>query len=295
MPTLSRREWMIASASLAAAPAVHATETPRERFPRLKVSLAAYSFREALDLKKPSMTLLQFIDFAASNDIDAVELTGYYFAETTPAYLAELKHRCTYNGLDVSGSAVGNDFCVVDAAKLKMEIAKVKEWIGHTSRLGGKTLRVFAGQVAKGDNEKAATARSVAALQDCCRHAADYGVFLALENHGGITSTPDQVIALYKAVEHRNFGVNLDSGNFRTADPYGDLAKIAPYAVNVQLKTEITPAGKPTEEADLPRLVRILRDVKYRGYVALEYEAKEDPKTAVPQYLKTLKRLAAGA
>ena len=124
-----------------------------------------------------------------------------------------------------------------------------------------------------------------------CDYAAKYGIFLALENHGGITSTADQVLAIVKAVRHDHFGLNLDTGNFHTPDPYADLEKIAPYGVTVQIKTEVAPAGKGVQDADLPRLVEILRKANYRGYVALEYEAKEDAKVAVPRHLETLRKL----
>ena len=130
----------------------------------------------------------------------------------------------------------------------------------------------------------------MAAIEEACEHAAKYGVYLALENHGGIVATAEQMLAIVKAVKHDHFGVNLDTANFHTADPYGDLAKIAPYAVTVQLKTEIHPQGKNAEEADLKKLLDILRDANYRGYVALEYEAKEDPKTAVPKAIAMLKK-----
>jgi sugar phosphate isomerase/epimerase len=293
---VSRRDWLAACAASAIAPSAGRAIEPIVRTGRshLRLSLAAYSFRQWLDLKKkpkPDMTLADFIDFAAAQDIDAVELTAYYFAETTPAYLASLKARCTRLGLDVSGTAVGNNFC--DPAKFKNELASVKAWVEHTSQLGGKTIRIFAGNVTKGDNEETARARAVAGIQEACDHAAKYGIFLALENHGGITATADQLLAIVKAVKHDHFGVNLDTGNFHTADPYADLERVAPYAVNAQVKTEIAPAGKGTQEADLQRLVAILRKANYRGYVALEYEAKEDAKVAVPRHLATLKKLLA--
>ena len=89
-------------------------------------------------------------------------------------------------------------------------------------------------------------------------------------------------------------GVNLDTGNFHTADPYADLAKIAPYAVNVQLKVELQRKGQKASEAtDLPRVVAILREANYQGFVALEYEAKPDPWQAVPPVLKQMKELFA--
>ena len=89
------------------------------------------------------------------------------------------------------------------------------------------------------------------------------------------------------------FGVNLDTGNFHTKDPYDDIARVASYAVNVQVKTEIRSAGKTTEPADLSKVIGILRDAKYSGYVVLEYTAKEDPTTAVPRYIKELRSLIA--
>jgi sugar phosphate isomerase/epimerase len=296
MSHLTRREVFAACAAGAVWNAAAQGIEPivRTGKPMMKLSLAAYSFRQWLDLKKkpkPEMTLADFIDFAAAQDIDAVELTAYYFADTTSKYLARLKSHCTRLGLDVSGTAVGNNFCHPDPKRHRAEIDSVKMWVEHTSRLGGKTIRIFAGSVAKGDSEDAARARAVEGIQEACEHAAKYGIILALENHGGITATADQMLAIVKAVKHEAFGVNLDSGNFRTPDPYGDLARIAPYAVNAQLKTEIAPAGRGTQEADLGRLVDILRKANYRGYVALEYEAKEDARTAIPRHLAAIKKL----
>ena len=89
-------------------------------------------------------------------------------------------------------------------------------------------------------------------------------------------------------------GINFDTGNFHTDDPYQDLPLIAPYAVNVQWKAEIQRHGQKKEEADLPRLVKILRDANYQGYLALEYEAEEDPWQAVPRLLERMRKLLAG-
>lgn len=260
----------------------------------VRLSMAAYGFRKYLDLKakpKPAMTLDDFIDLGGQLKLDAVELTAYYFPETTPAYLDHLKQRCKGHGLVVSGTAVGNNFCVADPGKLKEQIAMVKDWTEHTARLGAKTMRIFAGKVDKGDTEEKARARCIAAIQEACDHAAKHQVYLALENHGGITTSPEQMLGLVKAVKHDWFGVNLDTGNYHTADPYADLAQLAPYAVTVQIKTEIQRAGQPKEEADLKRLIDMLRGVKYSGFVALEYEAAEDPKSAVPRHIATLQKI----
>lgn len=300
MPLPSRRRFLQTSvaagtvAALAAAPALAIEPIQRAGPSRLHLSLAGYSYNRFLRLKnpdKPAMTLAQFIDTAATLPVRAVELTGYYFAQTTAQYLADLKGRCTRLGLDVSGTAINNNFCTTDAARLKEDIAHVKRWIEHTSRLGGKTVRIFAGTVANNDKEERARAQAVSAIQEVCDHAGQFGVYVALENHGGITATIDQMLAIVKAVKHSWFGVNLDTGNFHSADPYADLARLAPYAVVVQIKTEIQRAGKKPEDADLRRLTELLRKANYRGYVALEYEAREDPRKAVPVAAAALRKL----
>ena len=132
----------------------------------------------------------------------------------------------------------------------------------------------------------------LAAIQECCDHAGKYGIYLALENHGGITATIEQTLTLVRAVKHDWFGVNFDTGNFHSADPYADLTRLAPYAVVCQIKTEIQRAGtKQKEPADLKRLTDILREANFRGYVALEYEAEEEPKIGVPKAVEALKKL----
>lgn len=301
MTPLSRRAFLTAStaAGLAATASASAIEPIRRSSPKphLRLSLAAYSFRKYLDLNRkprPPMTLGDFADLAAALDLDAIEPTAYYFADTSPTYLARLKAHCTRLGLDISGTAVGNDFCKTDSAALKKQLADVKAWTERASLLGAKTMRIFAGQVEKRDTEEKARSRCVAAIEEACDHAGKYGVLLALENHGGITSTADQTLAIVRAVRSDWFGVNLDTGNFHTPDPYADLARLAPYAVTVQVKTEIQRAGAKKEDADLPRKIDILRHAGYRGYVALEYEAAEDPKSAVPRALAELRKLMAG-
>jgi sugar phosphate isomerase/epimerase len=293
--TLSRRQFLATASLPLVASAVNAIEPIRRNGkPHIRLSIAAYSYRQYLDLKKkpqPDMTLEDFADLAASMELDAIEPTAYYFADTSNAYMAKLKKHCARLGLDISGTAVGNDFCHTESDKLKAQLKYVKEWTERASIMGAKTVRIFAGSLKKGDTEQQAVARCVAAIEEACEHAAKYGIYLALENHGGIVATAEQMLTIIKAVKSDHFGVNLDTANFHTADPYGDLAKIAPYAVTVQLKTEIHPKGENAEEADLKKLLDILRDANYRGYVALEYEAKEDPKTAVPKAIKALQKL----
>lgn len=292
----TRRDFLNAAlaAGLASGGAAALEPIRRTGKPRLIPSLSAYSFNRQLSLKskkKPSMSLEQFIDLGGKLELPAVELTAYYFRQTTDDYLRSLEARCERHGLAVSGTAVGNDFCWPDRARQQEQLAMVKRWIEHSAVLGAKTLRIFAGSVKKGDREADARQRCVDAIHEACAHAAKHRIVLALENHGGITGTAEQLLAIVRAVKEMEwFGVNLDTGNFHTDDPYADLEQIAPYAVVVQVKTEMAPRGRKKEEADLGRLMAMLRKVNYQGYVALEYEGSEDPYSAVPRHLRALKK-----
>jgi len=123
----------------------------------IKLSLAAYSFRKYLEFKgtnKPTMTLEQFAEYASEQGLGAIEPTSYYFPDTSKEFFPKYKAFCTKLGLDISGSAVGNNFCIPDAAKLKEQMTSVNEWVERCSILGCKTIRIFAGTIAKGDTEE---------------------------------------------------------------------------------------------------------------------------------------------
>lgn len=277
-------------ATLAARPAA-----PAAARPAWKLSLAAYSFRKYLDLKSKTpdrMDYFQFADYCADLGLGAIEVTSYYVPDSSPAWLTKFKRHLTRAGLDVSGVAIGTDFCQQDAGKRAAEVAKAKDWLAIAGYLGGKTLRVFGGNVPKGDTEEATRARCVACIRELGDTAARHGVLVGVENHGGITATSQQLLAIIDAVDHEWVGINLDSGNFRTEQPYDDLARCAGRAVVVQMKTDIAPKGKPKSEMDFARVAGILRDAKYRGYLTLEYEGAEEPKTAVPKYLDVLRTWA---
>lgn len=266
----------------------------RTRPGRLKLSLAAYSYRNLLQGPDKKMDLFDFVNLGADMGLDAVEPTSYYFPpDADAAYMHRLRLHAFRLGLDISGTAIGNNFCLPEGPERDKQIELARTWIDHAAAMHAPVIRIFAGNVPKGDNEEAAIARAVAGIEEVLPYAAERGVCLALENHGGVTATPAQLLKIVHAVKDPagNFGINFDSGNFHTADPYADLAEIAPYALNAQVKTEISRDNKTKEPADLGRIVQILRDAKYSGYVALEYEADDDPLKAIPGYIKQLREL----
>ncbi len=264
----------------------------RTRPSHLKLSIAAYSYRDYLTSKPPRMDLFDYVNLAADMGLDAVEPTSYYFPpNVTTDYLHRLKQHAFVLGLDISGTAIGNNFCLAPGPKRDEQLANARLWIDRAAELDAPVIRIFAGSVPRDVTEDQAAAWAIDGIKESLPYAAKKGVTLALENHGGITATPRQILKLVKAVDGPNFGVNLDTANFHGEDPYTEIAELAPYAVNVQVKTEIHRHGHAKEEADLGRLIAILRDARYSGYVVLEYEAADDPLSAIPRHIKKLREL----
>lgn len=301
MTALPRRQFLASLATATAAAAApwpaHAVEPfLRVGPPRLRLSLAAYSFRDFFRDRpgtpappaKPDLDLPGFIDFCARHGCEGAELTSYYFPRpATDEFLLSVRRHAFLRGVSISGTAVGNTFTVPAGPKRDAEIAGVKDWIRKASVLGAPHIRVFAGN-AEGGSAADSRRRAIEALEECGEVAGRAGVFLGLENHGGVVSEVQDLLEIVRAVRSPWVGINLDSGNFHSADPYADLERCVPYAVNVQVKVEIRRAGGKPEPTDIPRVAKLLRDGGYQGWVALEYEAAENPWTAVPRHLAAL-------
>jgi sugar phosphate isomerase/epimerase len=255
----------------------------------LRLSLAAYGFRDQFKPGKEGtparMDMYRFLDFCAEQRCDGAELTSYYFEDKiTDAELLRIRRHAHLRGMTISGTAVGNDFCLPEGPKRAETIASVKEWIRKAALIGAPHIRVFAGTV-RDTTEPEAIALAIAALEECGEVAGRAGIFLGIENHGGVVRKTENLIEIVKAVKNPWVGINLDTGNFYSEDPYRELALCAPWAVNVQFKGKVHPAGKKQEKADYAKTFQILKDSGYQGFVALEYEFPGDPFSEIPAIL----------
>jgi sugar phosphate isomerase/epimerase len=294
---ISRRRFVAATLAAGVVPALRAVPALHEKAgaARLRLSLAAYSFRDdfvaAKDGTPARLDMFKFIDFCAENDVPGAELTSYYFKPNPDGeYLARVRRHAHLRGVTVSGTAVGNNFTLPAGEKREAEIASVLTWIERAAVLGAPHIRVFAGKPVEGQSKEEAKKQCVAALEQCGEAAGKHGIFLGVENHGGIVAEAADLLDIVRAVGSPWVGINLDTGNFHTDDPWGDLARCAPYAVNVQYKAYVQARGaKEKSPGDAARMVKMLRDAGYSGWVALEYELKEDPWKAVPAILSDLR------
>jgi len=262
-----------------------------DNFPsKLKTSLNAYSFNGPLT--KGEMNLDQLLEFCAANQLDAVDITAYYFPGypevPSDEYLYHIKQKAFLLGLEISGTGVRNDFTDPDPAKRKASIELVKKWIIAAEKLGAPVIRVFSGTAdTKGLTREKVIDYMVTDLKECVEFGKSHGVVVAIQNHNDFIKTADQTIEIIKRVNSDWFGLILDIGSFRT-DPYKEIAQTIPYAVNWQLKETVFVKGVE-QKTDLNRLMKIIKESGYRGYLPLETLGEGDPKMKVPRFLKEIR------
>lgn len=263
-----------------------------KNFPtKLKTSLNAYSFNKPLMSKE--MNLDQLIEFCALHQIDAIDLTAYYFPGypevPTDEYLYHIKQKAFLLGVEISGSGVRNDFTEQDPVKLKASIDLVKSWIVAAEKMGAPVIRVFSGTAdPKGITRSQAVDQVVRSMNECVAFGKAHGVVVAIQNHNDFIKTADQAIEILSRVNSDWCGLILDIGSYRTGDPYREIAQSIPYTVNWQLKETLFVSGKE-EKTDLDKLMKIISASGYRGYLPLETLGEGDPKDKVPLFLKEIR------
>ena len=128
----------------------------------------------------------------------------------------------------------------------------------------------------------------IESIETCLPFAEKNGVILGLENHWGLTSSPEGVNCVVSAINSDWLEVTMDYGNF-LADPYGKLEKISPQAVLVHAKTYYGGGEWYTLELDYTRIADILRTVGFDGYISIEFEGKADADIGVPKSVVLLR------
>ena len=265
----------------------------------VRLSCNLYSFNEAL--MSGQMTLDQVLTFCADLGFDAVDPTGYYFpnypALPDDRYVYQIKRNAFRLGLDISGTGVRNDFTLPDSSRRKAEVELVKKWVGVAAHLGAPVLRVFAGtgkELPTGYNREEVTGWVVDAVRECTEYGAREGVMIVLQNHADFIQNADQLLQIVRGINSDWLAVNLDIGSFKIGDPYAQIAQTAPYAATWQIKENLFVNGQEVE-TDLNRIVQIVRESGYRGYLPIETLGKGAPRQKVPVFYEKIKRALAVA
>lgn len=248
--------------------------------PPIVLSVNAYSFSDLLSAKDDKnkaqvYTLFNLLDWCATQNIKAIDPTGYFFPTypkvPSDEYILAFKNRAAELGIAISGTGIRNNFASPDPAVRAAGVALAKEWIVVASKMGAPVLRLFAGEIPAGYENKwdEVAGWMVDCYKECAAFAEPYGVKIGIQNHGDMLQTADQCIKVLKAVDSKWVGLIVDTGNFKTADPYKDIEAVVPYAVNWQVKESPLGIGGK-EKTDYLRLIKILKQQGYKGYLPVE-------------------------
>lgn len=263
---------------------------PVRRVPGTKWKLSCNLFSFNQPLTQGKMSLEEVLEFCAGLGFEAIDPTAYYFpgypALPKAGYLQKIKRAAFLQGLDISGTGIRNDFTQSDEKLRQQDLEMVRHWCGAAALLGAPVLRLFSGKgVPAGFQREAVMEWVVSCMQKSCSLGGEQGVMIGLQNHADFIQTAGQMLDMIKRVNSEWLGVNLDIGSFNSPDPYSEIAQCAPYAVTWQLKENVKPNGREVK-TDLKKIVQILKEAGYRGYLPLETLGEGDPKIKVRKFLE---------
>ncbi len=287
----------------------------------MKFSVSSYSYFPLV--MKGEIDSFGIIEKTAELGFDAIEFVDFVDfrmpEEERPAHAEKLRAAAEKAGLAISSLTVGADFLNGSDGDFDAEIARVKRLVDIGKILGVERMRHDATVGYPRDSGKYVSFDAVLPkLAEGCRavteYAAQFGITTMCENHGFFAQDSERVEKLYNAVNHPNYKLLGDMGNFLCADedPAAAFSRVAPYLGYIHAKDFIVKpfsACDPGEGAFRTRGGNFLRGtvvghgqvpVKqclflakaagYDGYVSIEFEGMEPPVTAIRIGLANLKR-----
>lgn len=313
---MNRRSFVATTASLGAALALGAhaqvpspAAAPRKK--RLKLGISTYSYWHFRTAKVPVETVM---DRTAELGVEGVDILHRQLdipekeplTRTHRGYLQKLKRHAFTTGVDLICFSIHQDFVDPSAEYRQQQVEHTLKCIEIAYELGVPCIRLNSGRwntiasfddlmkargeepILPGYQEDDGFKWCADCIEKCLPKAGECGVVLALENHWGLTRTPEGLLRLLNSISSPWLGGLMDTGNFME-EPYEKLKLIAPKTTFVQAKTYYGGGEWYTLDLDYKRIARILAEVNYAGYVSLEMEGKEDPNTAVPKSIAVLR------
>lgn len=251
-----------------------------QKKPLFEISLAEWSLHKALFAKQ-----IDNLDFAkiARQDfgIGAIEYVNQFFKDKAKdtAYLKDLNQRAKDNGvyqhlIMIDGEGALGD---PDDAKRTQAVENHYRWIDAAQFLGCKMIRVNA-------QSRGTAEEQMRLAADGLRRVTEYGakakIAVVVENHGGFSSNGQWLTGVMKKVNHPMCGTLPDFGNFRISreeqyDRYQGVTELMAFAKAVSAKShDFNEQGDETE-IDYRKMMKIVLDAGYRGWVGIEYEGSK--------------------
>ena len=218
------------------------------------------------------------------------------------------------SAVKLAGLSMGNNFSSDKPEEFRAQVDKVKQWIAVAAAVQAPVSRIFGGSMALAQRDDPAvkqqkTQRVLDGLGEVVREAEKYGLVLALENHGHLPCTGEEQVAMIQAIHSPCLKATIDVGNYLSGGQEGHVGTrlAAPYCAYVHFKDfkKIPDAASPlgwklegcvvgAGVVNHRACLEALRDAGYNGFVALEYEGREDEATGVVKSLEFMKKVMQG-
>ncbi|MBO5254165.1 MAG: sugar phosphate isomerase/epimerase [Clostridia bacterium] len=287
----------------------------------MKYSVSSYSY--ASMIRAGEITPFEVIAKTKELGFDAIEFVDFIDflpipEEERPAYAEKIKAEADRVGLEISCLTIGADFINGSDGDVEKEIERVKKFVDLGAILGVKRMRHDATVgYAWNSGNYVAFETLLPRLADACRtvteYAEQFGIRTMIENHGFYAQDSDRVEKLHQAINHKNFGLLCDMGNFLCADenPALSFSRVAPYVAYVHAKDFIV---KPFNEdpgmgafqtrsgnwlrgtivghgnVPVKQCLHMIKKTGYDAYISIEFEGLEPVPVALKIGLDNLKR-----
>lgn len=282
---LGRKDFLkkmgyLCAGSLAVPGMLHAATKGRSRDLFFDISLAQWSLHRTT--RSGKITTLDFPVVARQEfDIDAIEYVNQLFFDKAKdrSYLQKLKNRCDNEGVKSLLIMVDREGALGDTNNKErlQAVENHHKWVEAADFLGCHSIRVNA--AGRGTAEEVAGA-AVDGLGRLSEFASKSNINVIVENHGGYSSNGKWLAGVIERVGMSNCGTLPDFGNFRISEgknynKYKGVKELMPYAKGVSAKSHAFDKNGYETTIDYPRMLKIVRDAGYRGYIGIEYEGDE--------------------
>lgn len=290
----------------------------------MKIGVSSYSFSRLV--RGGQMKQIEVIAKAKEIGFDVLEFSTIAVPEgqTLDAFAQTLRDESDRVGLPVANYTIGADFINGSNGDLDAEIERVKQEVRIAAMLGAPGMRHDATRGFPAEHRGArgfddALPRLVKGCRAVTEFAADMGIRTMVENHGFFCQDSDRVEKLANAVDHANFGILADMGNFLCADedPTKALGRVMPCACHVHAKDFHVKPGSASNpgkgwfqsragnhlrgaiigHGDVPivQCLGIMKRAGYDGVLSIEFEGMEDVLTGITVGHENLRRYVAEA
>jgi sugar phosphate isomerase/epimerase len=275
----------------------------------MKIGVSSYSFHKLL--KEGNFTLFDAIGYARKTGFDAIEFTDLVppAGRDTADFAREVAAVCKTAGLEVACYAVQADFLYGSGGDMKKETRRIRDCVDTAKILGVPCLRHDAcwglKDASRGRTWRDAVKAIAPAIREATEYAASLNIRTMTENHGYFLQDSYRMEELVLAVDHPNYGLLVDMGNFMCADETSvtALARVMPYAFHVHAKDFLWKSGTESAPDDswfptragnhlrgtilghgavsVAQCVKYIKSTGYGGAFSLEFEGSEEPLEAI--------------